>query len=107
MLRLETTPAAGSCRCPTQKTEPTTGSSPQTDMGEVGYRIFRVHCGWMSYRCLMDPTRSPPSVQNRASSDSRRKDLRGVGLLQSTMADSRVSRVLRSARLLLHNAAPD
>jgi hypothetical protein len=82
-------------------------SAPQINMGEVNYRIFRIHRGWMSYRYLVDPTHSPPSVQNRASSDSRRKDLRGVGLLRSTMADSRVSRVLRSGRSLLHNAAPD
>src|ERR1700724_2568285 len=74
-------------------------------MGEVNYRIFRIHCGWMSYRYLVDPTQNPPSVQNRASSDSRRKDLRGVGLLKLTMADSRVSRVLRSGRLLLHNVS--
>src|SRR5579864_3320695 len=107
MLHLETTPAAASCRCPTQKTEPTTGWSPRRDMGGVSYRILRIHRGWMSYRYLMDPTQSPSSVQNRASSDSRRKDLRGVGLLMSAMADSRVSHVLRSRPSLLHNAAPD
>src|SRR5580692_1086891 len=100
MLASEMTPAAASSRHPTRKTEPTTGSSPQTNMGEVDYRIFRIHCGWMSYRYLVDPMRSPPSVQNRASLDSRRKDLRGVGLLKSTTADSRVSRMLRSGRLL-------
>src|SRR5580704_2604791 len=96
MLRSETTPAAGSCCHPTQKTEPTTGSSLQTDMAEVSYRIFRIHCGRMSCRYLTDPTRSPPWVQNRASLDSRRRDLRGAGLLRSAMADSRVSHVLRS-----------
>src|ERR1700691_2840922 len=107
MLPSETTPAAASSDRPTQKTEPTTGSSPQTNMAKVNYRILRIHCGWLSYRSLVDPTQTPPSVQNRASSDSRRKDLQGAALLKSTMADSRVSLVLRSGRLLLHNAAPD
>src|ERR1700722_388861 len=103
----ETTPGAASWGRPTQETEATEGSAPQTNRGKVNYRIFRTHYGWMSYRYLVDPTQSQPSVQNRASSDSRRKDLRGVELLKSTMADSRVSRVLRSGRLLPHNAAPD
>src|ERR1700675_1086240 len=107
MLPSETTPAAAPCWRPIQKTEPTTASQPRRDMGEVSYRIFRSHRGWMSYLYLTDPTQSPPSVQNRAWSDSRRKNFLTVGLLTSAMAGSRVSLVLRWGLSLPHNAAPD
>src|SRR5580692_9345331 len=96
MLRSETTPAAAPCYRPAQKMAPTTGWSHRIDMGEVSYRIFRSHRGWTSYLHLQDPTQDPPSVQNRAWSDSRRKDFPGVGLLMSAKANSRVSLVLRS-----------
>jgi hypothetical protein len=82
---------------------PTTPSPPRTDRGEVNYRILLIQRGWMCYLHRMDPMQSPLSVQNRASSDSRRKDPRSVGLLMSAMADSRLSLVLRSGPSLLHN----